>query len=204
MTERLRTSGNTPYTVIGVYTLDYLELARRCVNSLADLSISSDFRLMPDQGGWSKNTRHKPAVIREMIKEYKDRPLVCLDADAVVKRPPTLFDELSKRKDIDIGAFILDLSKYRPGPKVQKIQGGTLFLNPTKTTQEIVDEWAKECERCVGVGNQPILNYVLKKISHRFFPLPEEYCVIFDLMSSVKDPVIIHYQASREHRRARP
>ena len=61
----------------------------------------------------------------------------------------------------------------------------------------IVDEWLKECENNPNVWDQKSLEKVLHG---EYYQLPPEYCTIERTMHRIKNPVILHHQASRQIR----
>jgi hypothetical protein len=173
-----------------------LILSLKCFNNIP-------YEIVPikDQGSWDANTHYKPIFLKEMLKKYYPNSVVYVDVDAVFCQYPKLFDELDKTNYLPIAVHILDHSKYRKNCNRKEMLSGTIFLKNTKETQGILDEWIVECKKDPKLWDQKALEIVLK--DKQYFTLPEEYCCIFDTMSSVKEPVIKQFQASREARHPR-
>jgi len=179
----------------------YAEHAERLKESLRTLDLPFDVVAIESAGDWYKNTQYKPTFLKMMLKKHSGTNLVYCDVDAIFCRPPDYFDTLDKTDKIDIAVHILDHSKRRRGNHVPEMLSGTIFLKNTKTTNQIIDEWILRCSAGGNLWDQRALAQILKNPKYRYAELPEEYTTIFDYMSDVKNPVIKHFQASREERR---
>jgi len=190
------------WIVCGYYTgKAYQDYAKRLKKSLKALDIPFDIVKIEGRGNWYKNTQYKPTFLKQMLKKHYPESIVYLDCDAIVCRFPDYFDILDKTGRIDIAVHILDHSKRRRGNHVPEMLSGTIFLKNTEITNQIVDEWISRCSVGGNLWDQHALARVLKNPKYRYAELPEEYCMIYDYMSDVKNPVIKHFQASREERR---
>lgn len=123
-----------------------------------------------------------------MRREHPGRPIVWLDADARVRRPPSLFDSL----DCDVAAH------WKDG---EELLSGTLYIGANDTATELLQEWLTDCQSNPGEWDQRCLQAVLNS-SRRFRiqTLPADYTAIFDAGMS-DHPVIEHLQASRRLKR---
>jgi len=186
------------WLVCAYFTKDpiYSKHAAKLIESLKRFQIPYELTPIEPFNDWDKGTHYKARFLQDMLKKYPDHSIVYVDADAIFCCYPDLFDSLNERKDVNIGVHVLDHSKYRRKNLNPEMLSGTIFLRNTGETSIIVQEWITELDRCPTIWDQSALNVVLK--NHSFFNLPEEYCTIFDYMSSVKNPVIKHFQASRE------
>ena len=188
------------WIVCGYYTGDvYKVYAQKLIESLRALDISYDIIEIPQQGDWYKNTQYKPTFLKMMLKKHPETNLIYVDTDAIFCRHPDYFDKLDKELEVNIAVHLLNHSKRRRKNHPAEMLSGTIYLKNTEKTRQIVDEWIVICEKGGTLWDQRALAEVLR--NHRYHLLPEEYTTIFDYMSDVKDPVIKHFQASREERR---
>lgn len=178
----------------------YEEHSRKFVESLEQFNLSHDVVPMDNKGDWYANMQYKPTFLKQMLEKHHPDSVIYVDVDAIFCRYPKYFDRLDQDRslDIDIAVHLLDHSKYRRKNHPPELLSGTIFLKNTTTTKQIVDKWIQECKKDPKLWDQRALATVLRK--HKYHLLPEEYCTIFDYMSSVEDPVIKHFQASRENR----
>jgi len=185
------------FLVIAYYTENtiYEAHAQKFVKSLEKFSIPHFIKSIPNFGDWYKNTGYKPTFIKECLELFAGINLVYVDVDAEFMRCPDLFETL----DCNIGVHYFDRRNH---PKINvelyEVLSGTIFLQNNKEVFDIVCRWEERCKKFSYVWDQKSLEFVLEG---EFFNLPEEYCVIFDVMNHVKNPVIVHYQASRELRK---
>lgn len=185
------------WIVTAYYTPKYQKHANRLVESLERFNIPNDVCLVNDLGDWYKNTQFKPVFLQQMLEKHAPKSIVYVDVDAEFLSYPSYFDELDLL-DVNIAVHVLDHSKYRRKQAPPEMLSGTIFLKNNGKVRVILQEWITECTRDPRLWDQRALATVLK--NHEYSLLPESYTVIFDYMSSVKNPVIKHYQASREFR----
>ncbi len=187
------------FMVVGYYTKDtlYQEYASIFAKSLDRLGVTFYLEAMDSLGTWHKNTRYKPTFIKKMLKEFPDYNIVYNDVDAEFLKYPKLFEDL----DYEIAVHKFD-RRHHSQIKVEsyEILSGTIFLKNCQEVYELVERWEVECKRRPMVWDQKSLEKIL---DGNFYNLPPEYCKIFDIMKKVKDPVVIHYQASREFRKGK-
>jgi len=147
-----------------------------------------------DKGSWKKNTQYKPTFIKDMLIKYPDYSIVYTDIDSVFKAYPILFENISE----DIAAHVFNRAEYSSSSKqTNELLSGTLYFKNSPESIRILDLWIAECAKHPASWDQKALQKVISK----FYKLPPQYCCIFDTMCTVKNPVVIHYQASRELRR---
>jgi len=189
------------WIVCGYHTEDksYTQHAEKLKESLVSLNISFDIIPIQEQGDWYKNTQYKPVFLKHMLEKHYPNSVVYVDVDAIFCQYPNFFDRLDRESDVNMAVHVLDHSKYRRKTAAPELLSGTIFLKNTKVTKQIVNDWVHECKKDPKLWDQRALAVVLRK--YKYHLLPEEYCMIFDYMSSVKNPVIKHFQASRESRR---
>jgi len=189
------------WKVVAYYTNDevYRNHAKNFVDSVQKLGLSYDVTSIDSSGDWFKGMQYKPVFLKQMLKKHSPYSLVYVDIDAIFCRYPTFFDILDKREDVYIAAHILNHSKYGRRDHSPELLSGTIFLKNNERASIIISDWIEECKKSPRLWDQRALANVLRE--NDLIILPEEYCVIFDYMSVVKDPVIKHFQASRKMRK---
>lgn len=184
---------------VSYYTLDtgYEQEIKNLINSCEKLSLETDFVGIDSKGKWDQNCCYKPRFLLEMLEKHK-RPIVWVDADAVILKKPLFFDSL----ECDIALRIYeDLPLEHPS----KLITGTLFLNDTPAIKTLLELWETKCSQMLAENNKEVwdqiaLKYVLLESGAgvNITPLPDPYCAIYDKKKTLKnDAVILHYQASR-------
>ena len=179
----------------------YPEHATHLIRSLRSFNLPYEVTPMKDLGDWQKNTQFKATFLQQKLKRFRPHSLVCVDCDAVFYRYPDYFDKLDIDPSVNIAVHVLDHSKYSRRNHPPELLSGTIFLRNTPTTSIIVNAWIAACRKSPMLWDQRALASVLQNFPYH--QLPAEYCTIFDLMKSVQNPVIKHFQASREVRRAK-
>lgn len=189
------------WIVCAYYTKNtiYEEYAENFVLSLKKFDLPYEITPIDDFKDWYKSVQYKPVFLKKMLRKYYPHSIVYVDVDAVFCKYPDLFDILDKSLNLNIAVHILDHSKYRRKNHSPELLSGTIFLGNSRETNIILDEWIEELAKDSKLWDQKGLENVLR--GKNFYRLPEEYCMIFDYMSSIKNPVIKHFQASRVTRR---
>lgn len=177
----------------------YENHSKKFIESLEQFSLPYDITAIDNRGDWYANMQYKPTFLKQMLEKHHSNSVVFVDVDATFCRYPDYFDRLDQEQNVNVAVHILNHSKYRRKNQPPELLSGTIFLKNTTKTGQIIDEWIQECTRDPKMWDQRALATVLK--THKYHLLPEEYCTIFDYMQSVKNPVIKHFQASRESRR---
>jgi hypothetical protein len=191
-----------PYIIVGYFTIGTLYEARAKIlqKSLERFDVPYHVTGVPNLGSWQKNTSYKPTFLKRMIRDFAPSNIVYVDVDAEFQRYPDLFDTLDTTMSHDVAVYVFDRSCYRRSPQGTEVLSGTIFFRNAPGTNTILDAWELRCRQQENVWDQKHLEYVLKD---QYDLLPGEYCKIFDRMEEITDPVIVHYQASREVRRHR-
>lgn len=165
----------------------------RLVNSLRAWDLEFHVEPIADRGSWATNTRYTAEFMCDMATRYASRPVVYLDADAVVRKRPVLFDNLSSACDVAV--------HYVRGTQ---LANGTVFIAPTigaRTTIERYRTLIEENPDCTD--EQIMLARAVNEIQPRVYRLPASYCFIHDISPERSqlgeaEIVIEHLQASRE------
>jgi len=188
------------FIVVGYYTKNtiYEEKSKIFINSLKKFNIPYDVQAIKNLGDWWSNTNYKPTFLYEMLKKHKPKSVIYVDCDAEFLHFPELFERLSVDPSVNVGVYIFDRSCYRKSAHGFEVLSGTVFLKNNQTVLELVKRWEMECKNNPRVWDQKSLEKVL---NGNYTKIPGEYCKIFDRMEHITDPVIVHYQASREVRK---
>jgi len=186
------------YIVVAYYTKKtlYESMSKILVKSLERFKIPYYIEGIDSLGDWFKNTGYKPIFIKTMLKKFPDKNIVYVDCDAEFLEYPKLFEDL----DCNIAVHLLNRTSFRKYCKGTEILSGTIFLKNNDEVYNLVEKWEQECLKNPTVWDQKSLENIL---GDSFYNLPVEYCKIFDMNEKVKNPVIVHYQASRLVRRNR-
>lgn len=190
-------NGTTPRFIICAYFTKgtkYAKHAHRLIMSLNKHSVPYWVEGVENLGTWNANTGYKPKYILKVMQRFPNSYIVYVDCDAEFEGYPVLFNSL----ECPIAVHMFKRNFNTPA-KRPEILSGTIFLANTPEVQNIVREWARECENSPSVWDQRSLAAV---IGEDYYDLPGEYCMIYDRMSSyISKPIIVHYQASREVRK---
>lgn len=184
------------FIVCAYYTheIPYIEASTRLMKSLTKFNLESEVRQIETLGSWQRNTHYKPHFILEMLDKYRPKPVVYTDIDSEFMSYPHLFDKLN----CDIAAYLLDHRNFRRRTTKPELLSGTLYFGNTEKAREIIHRWIEICKALPTVWDQATLQQTVEELGYE--PLPPQYCCINGYMDSVPDPVILHYQASREAR----
>lgn len=164
---------------------------------------------MPAKGNWRANVAQKPQVVRMALETYSKENIVIIDADATIETYPELFDRIPP--EFDFAALMLDWNEwygYKNKTPNKELLSGTMFFRNNPISHKIVRAWEIEAQQH-GIVEQRILQGVLKKMrgSYRMYDLPLAYCYIKTLPDGsepkikLNNPVIVHYQVSRQLKR---
>lgn len=184
------------YTAFYTRGTMYEQEAARLRASLEALGLPHDIRAIDDRGNWVRNAAYTAHHIHAMQIEYPDRPIVQLDADAVVWKRPTLFDEgggMAAGTDIAI--------HWRRG---HELLNGTIWLAPTDRARLVIEKYRDlVISRPECTNEQTLLDCAIGECAEllKIFKLPAGYCFIADIMQNDlaegEAVVIEHLQASR-------
>lgn len=182
--------------VVGFYTKNtpYEAEAMAMKFSADPLGMNVHLYGLPSRGRWEANCQLKAEVLLTMASEMK-KPFLYVDADARFFRYPELFDcQIACEYDLAFHYF-----------RSTELLSGTIWVNPTVETMGTLQEWAELNRELPNEWDQRTLHKVVNQSPKlRILRLPAEYCYIYDLSAkhypAVKDPIIVHYQASRKYK----
>ena len=184
----------TFYTTSTGYEREMLRLKASCEASSVPLEVYP----FPNMGTWRENLNFKTQTIIDAMADFEGVDIVFIDADAVVRSYPTLFDKLSESGASDIAVHLL---------ADRELLSGTVWLANTEMGLRIVTRWHEIGKANPRQRHQVCLTLALRELGAtaekpRVYRLPIEYTCIFDHpLRRGKTAVIEHYQASRKYRR---
>ena len=188
--------GKNDVKFISYYTkgTPYRREAQRLESSLRRLGVDYEVAEVPNLGSWKLNARFKATFVRDRVG---DRPVVWIDADAIMWEPPLLLMDL----DCDFAH-----TYARPN----QLNGALHYWAPTKKAVALAERWVEICSErnpksTSFVRDQRCLQYAMeervKKNQLDVVVLPISYCFIFDTHRRKNPgvrPIIEQFQASRE------
>lgn len=188
---------NTPYEEI---------MNTRLLPSLKTMNLQYDIQEIPDLQNWNANTAYKSKFIHEMLLKHKKEVVFC-DADATIVKYPELLFKIPMEYDVAAHKFnwYLHWRKQAGNPKRELLSGTMLFRYNDKVLN-LVKNYIQACEDNPGIWEQKTLQKLIQEDSNiKLYDLPAEYCAVVlqnnELPDYIKDPKIIHWQASRQHKR---
>ena len=185
------------WIVISYYTVGtgYETEIKNLERSLIKFKLPYHFEGIQSRGSWIENVHYNNELILKAFHMFPDKAIVSLDADAVIERYPALFDTL----DCDFAAHMHTWKSERT-----ELLCSTMYWQGNETTRKFLEEVIDRHRRYKFETQQPGMLKTLRTWGNRikYVSLPPQYARIFDLMESVKYPVINQYQASRRFRKA--
>ena len=177
-------------------TTDYeAHLGRLCA-SLAQFNLANSISAIGEDMPWHKAQALKPTHVWAALMRFPGHPIVWIDADAIIRKRPTLFFELGGDDSFDICAHF-----YRAG---RELLSGTVYFRNTLRVRNLVEMWAARCTASPSVWDQQQLQRLVEQQEVIVKPLPPSYVQIHDTMKDIGEPVIEHFQESRRKKRTNP
>lgn len=177
--------------IVSYYTPLYSVVAQNLIKSLDKFkNIESSVEERPEVGNWERNTHYKAVFIKEKL--FGEKSIVWTDADSVIRKYPSLFDEIEC--DVAFHWF-----------KDEELISGTMLFNNTPKTNELLDSWIHLNNQFPENWDQVNLQNALNGINGiDVYKLPPEYNCISDLSREYYgniSPVFEHFQASRTYKK---
>jgi hypothetical protein len=165
--------------------------AERLIESLHGLGCVYDQEVLEDPGSWIKAQAFKPFFIRRKLQQHFPHPIIWVDADAIIRQQPTLFYQWADEGNgPDIGVH------YKEG---EECLSGTVWLKQSQRTRNLLARWAELQQRHPEEWDQRLLEQAITEDKRLAVErLPATYCQIFDSMKDAGEPVIEHFQHSRQ------
>ena len=172
---------------------DYEKQIQHLKITLRRFNLESDIRGIDDLGDWYKNTYYKSQFVLETLKRHPNRSVVFVDADAIFRQSPILFND-----------FDCDFAYHFYNRK--ELLGGTLYFGNGKGSRLVAKKWVEidglhKTTHMPQKNLQVLFNAIKNEIKWKELPL--SYCMIFDCHQRYREnihPVIEHFQLSRKHK----
>ena len=192
--------------IVSYYTKSYQKILEKyLLPSLIGLGLPHYIDEVKDLGSWEKNTDYKPIFLKKMLDYHKKSDIAFIDVDAIVNKTPSLFWIMPK--EYDIGVHFMDDKLYIPNGRNITLLSGTLFLRNNSKVRKLIDIWIENTKRIHP--EQKALAKAIEVCSEiKVYKLSRRYCYITSVKGGTmkpiipeKDPIISHYQMSREARK---
>jgi SAM-dependent methyltransferase len=177
------------FIICAFYTPEYKDTIKQLVASADNFSYELFSKKFESTGSWVSNCGLKPFFLKSCLNKFKDKDILYLDADAIIKKKLILFEDFSH----DIGVHIKD-HKNRLG-----VLSGTIYLSNNSKVHAFVEAWCqRQKDNPLRWDQSNFRDTMIQEEFHDldFFNTPFEYTKIFDKKKDV-DPFIEHMQASR-------
>lgn len=171
----------------------YEREAQRLKASLDLLGLPHDIIGIEDRHDWATNASQTARFCREMLEKHFFRPVVYLDADAVVRKFPAKFYEM---EGVDLAAHWVNGSCFANGTVYWG--KGPISSSIARTYETLVNKHGGTHPNEQKLLEEAILEH---RPGARIERLPASYCWIEDICRDglADDQIVIqHLQASRE------
>jgi hypothetical protein len=192
------------YTPDNAYAKVFNERLGRSLKEIPD--IPNKIYQVSSRGSWLNNIAIKPEIIKRAMFETQ-KNILWVDADAMFTTYPKLMDTVPD--NCDLMYHTLDHSVwYGTNTNRMEIFNGTIYLRNNVKTHVLLDEWIARCAINPRLGeHRHFESLVMDSRDIVTYDLPHQYAYITSLPNGDKprvevvDPIICHYQASRQHRK---
>lgn len=172
----------------------YAQYAKKLERTLKEFNLAYSVQAVKSKGKWDLDTKLKPTFLLKIMEQYPGRPIVWLDADAIVSAKP----EKLLKNNADIAVYI------NPG---EGCISNVMYLSGNEKSKEFLEDWKALCEdpKNEAVWDQKLVDKVLKSFKGTVDHLPPEYCYMHlgkNLAEVDKSKIVIEqFQASRKLKR---
>jgi hypothetical protein len=185
------------FIVVSFYTKNtyYEEEIKTLIESCQKLQTPIETEGLDCKGSWNANCHIKPLFILKQLKKH-NKPILWIDADAIVCSPLDFFNEITEDVAVRIEE---DLPEDHP----YKVISATVYIKPSKEGIELLEKWCEiSNKRSYELTDEAALREALfeQKGKVKVRSLPTSFCSIIDLEKDIKTtqkPVIAQTQASR-------
>ena len=187
------------WIVISFYTIGtgYEQEIKKLESSLIKFNLPYKFFDYKPTGTWRGNLNYKSESILKAFDLFPDQDIVFLDADAIIREHPVLFDGLSAAKEYDAAAHFFQWYSFAKN----ELLSGTLWFQNNSAGRALVKRWHDLGLANPGKRHQECLKAAINE-TDKIYALPFEYTCIFDAPQRQGKPAVIeHFQASRKFRK---
>lgn len=187
--------------VVGYYTPTYKLVVQKLKDSCTKLGINAYIHPMMDQGGWTANVMAKPSFVLACLNLFKQADgIFYTDADSEFVSVP----DWEQFGGCHISCHRFQRTNHHP---TEYLTGSMFFAN-TPTTKQFVSEWtaATANRKFSATPEQDSFKDTITKWDERISWTNMDPSLVYihddfkTIYPEVK-PVILHYQASRKHRK---
>jgi|SRR5581483_7245734 len=182
-------AGRQRYVACAFYTANYLPIVLALRRSLQEHGINYFLRRYDAPLSWEAATRLKPGFIHDCLERFPGKDILYLDADAVVRAPPTLLDEV--QTDVALWPH----PKKKRGRWELHITACTMLVRNTPGGRRLARLWRDTKLRSPLATDEEMLHVAFREFAGiTFTVLPQNYAKIFDQPG---EAVIEQFQAAR-------
>jgi hypothetical protein len=172
---------DSKFIVCAFYTDKYCLEIDKLKESLTNLNIEHYVKHYESRGYWEANTRIKPEFLLECLNKFNNKSVVYIDADAIVRKPLDLFNEIHE----DIGVYCSNAADNFS----HNYLTGTIFLKNNIKIKRFISDWINLQDGMVIGVDQDSFEQALKKNTYiTIYKLPQSYVKIFDNVDT--NPII--------------
>ena len=184
--------GGQSYVACAFYTPNYLPQILSLKASLEEFGINYFLKRYERARTWEATTRLKPVFVNHCMAAFPDKSIFYLDADAVVRRPLSLIDEI----DTDIAIAFHPIKVGRTN--YLRISAGAVFIRNNEPGRRFAAAWKDAEKDCGPLSLDEDMIYMSFDAlqGSSITVLPPAYYKIFDRPGVA--PVLEHFQASRQ------
>ncbi len=183
--------GPQSYVACAFYTPNYLPQILSLKASLEKFGINYFLKRYERGPTWEATTRLKPVFVNYCLQKFPDRNIMYVDADAVVRQPMTLIDELKSDVAVVFHPTQVGRTHYL------RISAGAMFVRNNENGRRFAKAW-KDAEKDCGplTLDEDMVYMAYDSLQGASVTvLPTTYYKIFDRPGH--QPVLEHFQASR-------
>jgi|GEM_PF-664559 len=184
--------GGQSYVACAFYTSNYLPQIMALKESLDKFGINYYLKRYERAATWEATTRLKPVFVNHCMERFKDKSVLYLDADAVVRQPLSFIDNLETDLSMAFHPFKVGRTHYL------RISAGALFVRNNENGRRFAALWKDGEKNCGPLSLDEDMIYMAydKLGGTSITVLPPTYYKIFDRPGV--EPVLEHFQASRQ------
>jgi hypothetical protein len=137
---------DTSYLVVGWFTPDYAPLAQEFTEYLIRHKIPYHLYARPSSPtGW--NARAKPSVMLKAMEDYKDKTIVLMDVDCIVRGPITNMLDFKQDVSLTLSAKTITRRSGEARNIAVLASSRVVVFKPTLGARLFCARWAEEIER---------------------------------------------------------
>ena len=197
---------------ISFYTKNtiYQDISNKMLTpSLEKLKLEYHIYNIKSLGDWKSNAILKPKILLRALNDFPNQDIIWNDVDSEVLKYPDLLFNVHEKYDIALCYLKWESHYGRPSDKGKsELLDGTVFWRNNERVKQFINELIIRSTN-KGIDHQKTMAKMLNEnvFGLKVLTLPREYSYLTSKPNGDKpaveldDPVIIHYQKSREGKR---